>query len=261
MKNIILTAVSLLLITSCTDPKSKLSKQIEDLRMTEKQNFEVKLNLAELQEKYINEFDEDSLTIRFNEEVANFYYQVDSFEKAIQYVDRYNSKYDSSSEKWNMTMLKARSLVNQAKYAEGIIVYEDILQNQSLPMQDVRLLGKAHQFYISDSSFAGRDKHLFKLGGIKEQMNEVDSAILIYSHLYTMYPNSKYGAFSMMKHSDLLEKTAEVEKSKAVLAKLIEAYPETQFAKDAKILLDENLIGQTAEEQLNYILNKKKLNN
>lgn len=261
MKNIFIVAVGLLAISSCTDPQTKLSKQIEELRLSEKQNFETKQKLAQLQEEFIKNFSTDSLTISFNEEVANYYYQVDSFQKAIEYVDLYNSRYDSSGEKWNMTMLKARSLVNQQKYADGITVYEEILQNQSLPMLDVRLLGEAHQHFINDSNFAARDKHLFKLGGIKEQINELDSAMLIYSHLYTQYPNSKYGAFSMMKHSDLLEKSGEVEQSKSVLEKLIETYPDTQFAKDAKILLDENLLGQTPEEQLDYILNKKKLNN
>ena len=84
--------------------------------------------------------------------------------------------------------------------------------------------------------------------------------IVAYEGFLDKYPNSRYVPSALALLSDKLERNGEVERAKEVLKTIIEKYPESEQAATARTMLEKNLVGLSAEEQLERILKDKAAN-
>ena len=68
---------------------------------------------------------------------------------------------------------------------------------------------------------------------------------------------STIGPSVMMVYADKLEKNGDIDEAKSVLNVIMSQYPESSQAATAKSMIDNELVGLTAEEQLEKILTEQ----
>ncbi len=247
------------LVVACTNPKEKLLGDIDKL-MNQDQSFETKKGIAELQEQFVAKYPNDSNAQYFMENYINFYAKIDSNDKAIALAQQYLSTYDSSVERNNMRIIIGQALSKKGEHEQVITHFEALMKDMNVPVADLRLVGASHLALLSDTTNKERDEHQFKYAGIVEQTMGLEAAADQYKRLYTDFPTSKYAPFGMTKHADVEERNGNLDEAKKILNTLIETYPDSKFAADARIMIEQDLLGMSAEEQLDQILKNQSSN-
>ncbi|MDB2467129.1 tetratricopeptide repeat protein [bacterium] len=255
-KTLAIVSISLALV-ACSDKKAELKSEIDALGAAEYQDGETKRELCEKQTDYINAFPKDSASEFYMESVALYLNRVDSFETSQTYTERYIETYPSAQNLVEMKLLRARNYVGMQKADSAYYVYDDVVSETILSNDDLRKLKAVLLELSEDESRDDQDVMLFKLGGVTEEILGFADAAKVYADLYTRFPESKYAAFGMMKHGDMMERQQQIDSAKAVYTALIKRYPESKHAADAKVMMETDVIGLSAEEQLQKILEAK----
>lgn len=255
-KTIAFLSISLAL-ASCSDKKAELKSEIEALGSAEYQNGETKRELCSKQIDYINAYPKDSASEYYMENVALYLNRVDSFDLSQTYTERYIEAYPNAKNLVEMKLVRARNYVGMQKPDSAYLVYDDVVSETILSNDDLRKLKAVLLELSEDDSRDDQDVMLFKLAGVTEEILGFADAAQVYADLYTRFPDSKYAAFGMMKHGDMMERQQQIDSAKAVYSLLIERYPDSKHAADAKVMMETDVIGLSAEEQLQKILEAK----
>jgi tetratricopeptide (TPR) repeat protein len=246
-----------LLFASCSDPKTTLREKIEALALSETLSVDTKTELAALQVKYIDQFPEDSVTQTYHENVAMYYINIDSNDLAQQYALQYIEKFPASENLQSMQLVVAKALYNKGDLKGAINSFEHLQNSTNLPVGDTRLLAKAHLTLAQDSTADNRDHHYYKYAALSEQVDGLGASIDNYAYFIETFPNSILTPGAMMVYADKLERNKELDKAKSVYAKVIALYPESPQYNTAKTMIDQDLVGLTADQQLDKILKAK----
>lgn len=258
-KNILFPILALCTVigmSSCTDPKQKLVNEIEEIQAVEVQTGETKAKLAELQESYVMQFPDDSISETYLENAAMYFQLTQKNEKAIALAHLHLERYPKSENAITMTSNIAKSYADLNKYDSAIAYFEKAQTIGNTPIGDLRVWGSMLDKMLRDPNTPDKDECLMKYAGILEQTEGPSSSIEQYQRLYGEYSDSKYAPYALMKHETLMEGMGEIDSARALLEMLIERYPESKFANDAKSMIENDLLGKTPEEQLEILLNK-----
>jgi tetratricopeptide (TPR) repeat protein len=172
------------------------------------------------------------------------------------YLERYNTP--DNTEIGTMYLNAARAYSDEKQVDSAIRYTEKAMKEVDVSLADLRFLGEQFKKMAADSAAENRDRYLMKYAGIVEQTQGLGEAAREYQRVYLEYPNSEYAPYCMTKHAIILEAQGELEKTREVYTKLIEMYPESNFAKNAQSMIDNDLLGKSAEEQLKILREKNK---
>ena len=247
-------------LTACTDKQAELKEDIIGLVFTKRHNDKTRAQLALLQEEYIAQYPTDSFTQSCLENVSFFYLNVDSLEKAKSYARQYVKAYPESENAKDVELVIAKAFYKQARYLEAVEVYERVQNRGDFSISDTRNLSFALKDASRDTTLPNSDYLYYKSVACEELVNGLPEAIMAYEGFLDKYPNSRYVPSALALLSDKLERNGEVERAKEVLKTIIEKYPESEQAATARTMLEKNLVGLSAEEQLERILKDKAAN-
>ncbi|MFT5512677.1 MAG: outer membrane protein assembly factor BamD (BamD/ComL family) [Bacteroidia bacterium] len=253
-------AIFLLLFTGCGNPKIELQDKIDALILSKTQSAETKASIAELQTQFIEAFPEDSMSQAYLENVSFYYLLVDSTALAKKYANQYVEQYPTSENASDIKLIVGKADMKEKNYKAAIANLESVQNEKMLSVSDMRLLAEAHLALVSDSTAEGADLHYFKYAALLEQTVGIEASIDAYSKFKQMFPNSDYGPSAMMLYADKIERTGDAGRAVKALEDLIEQYPESEQAGTARVMLQKNLVGLTAEQQLGIILRDKSSN-
>jgi len=243
-------------LSSCTDSKTKLSTEIASVQEAEIQNGETKAKLAELQETFVNEYPNDSMSQMYLENIAMYNQLTNHDDKAIDLSKRYLNTYPGSDNASTMILGIAKAFAHKGESDSAIHYFEEAQNQGQIPISDLRVLAEVLRNQVNNEEFSNRDQSLMKFAGIVESIQGPDAAIVQYKRLYTEFSESKYAPYGMMKHEGILEAKGDIKGATVLLNQIISDYPESTFATDAKSMLENDLLGKSAEEQLEILLNK-----
>lgn len=243
-----------IVLTACTDSQSTLRQKIDDLQLSETLNAETRAELARLQESYVAKYPKDSATQSYLENLSFYFLNIDSTQKARTYANQYLESYPESDNANDIRLVIAKSHHKDGAYSTAIEKFEAVQNNALLHVADVRLLLACHKAMLDDSTTKDADVHYFKYAALVEQVEGVQAAIEVYDKFTELYPNSSYGPSVLMLYSDKLERNGQLEEAKKVLQELVDRYPTSPQASSAKAMLEQDLVGLSAEEQLDKIL-------
>lgn len=100
-------------------------------------------------------------------------------------------------------------------------------------------------------------EYLFKAGEISSALNLSDAAIGYFQNLYTKFPKDEKAVFAMFIHAFILEnQLMDLEKAKAKYQEVIDKFPGTQQATDAKASIEH--LGKSPEDLIKEFEAKNK---
>lgn len=245
-------------IQSCKDKATKLQEEIADLEAREVQNGDSKAELNQKYELFAREYPNDDRSKTYLENATLFNQLTNNYEKAIELGQLYNKRYPESENKSAILISMGKAYAGMNEYDQAITQFEAAEEIAPLANADQRVYGEAFFNKIQDTTLEHRDEHLLKYVGIVEQAQGPNQCVPFLQSIYTDYPKSKYAPFAMMKHESIMEENGDIEGAKKMLERIIAEYPESNFARDAEHMLENDLLGKSAEEQLEAILSKKK---
>lgn len=248
------------LLTACSDPKVDLQKEIDALMLTQTHTPETRAKLAVLQESFVNQFPTDSLSQSYLENVSFYFLNIDSTIKAKKYAQQYIDAYPTSENAIDIELIIAKAYYKEQDYLKAIDAFEQVQNKHLITVADTRLLAAAHLAVLADSTAPNADVHFFKYAALIEQTEGLQASINAYSEFSERFPSSSYTPSVWMLYSDKLERNGEIEAAKKVLQQVIDVYPKSQQASTAKVMIEKDLVGLTAEEQLERILQENSTN-
>ncbi|MCO4820348.1 MAG: hypothetical protein KC517_12075 [Bacteroidetes bacterium] len=254
--------IGLFLLSSCGNPKTDLLSKIENLttELSENQSGQGRAELANLQASYVDAYPTDSVSKAYLENISFFYLMVDSTALAKKYANQYLSQYPEDKNANDIALVVAKAELKEGNYKVAVEAFESVQQNTMLSVTDMRSLSEALLALAQDDDIDGNDVYYFKHAAILEQTQGMQASIDALSVFHTKYPASTIGPSVMMVYADKLEKNGDIDEAKSVLNLIMSQYPESSQAATAKSMIDNELVGLTAEEQLEKILQNKSSN-
>ena len=247
-------------IVACSSPTVDLGKEIEALMLTKTHTPETRAKLAMLQEDFVAQFPEDSLTQVYLENLSFYNLNVDSTAKATKYAQQYVNAYPTSDNAQDIELVIAKAYNKEGRYLEAIEVFERVQNKGPLSIADSRKLGSALMNASQDSTAANSDFLYYKWAALQEQIDGLPGAIKAYEGFIETFPASGYMASALTLYADKLERNGDIEAAKKTLQRLVSDYPESPQAGTARTMLEKDLVGLSAEEQLERILADKATN-
>ena len=263
MKTFLYTLViGLFVVTGCGNPQTDLRNKIDTLtaELDKQQSGQGRADLANLQATYVDTYPADSVSKAYLENISFYYLMVDSTTLAKKYANQYLTQYPEDQNANDIALVVAKAELKEKNYKVAVAAFESVQQNTMLSVTDMRSLGEALLALAEDDDMDGNDVYYFKHAAILEQTQGMQASIDALSMFQTKYPESKIGPSVMMVYADKLEKNGDIDEAKSVLNVIISQYPESSQAATAKSMLDNQLVGLTAEEQLEKILKNKSSN-
>ena len=261
-KYIYLSIVGLFLLNSCGDPKTDLANKIEALshELDKEQSGAGRAELANLQASYVDAYPEDSVSKAYLEHISFYFLQVDSTGLAKKYAQQYLAQYPEDKNANDIALVVAKAELKDKNYLVAVKAFESVQQNTMMSIADMRLLSNALLAVAEDENADDRDVYYFKHAAILEQTQGIEASINALGAFQSKYPNSEIGPSVMMVYADKLEKNGDLDEAKSVLKIIMEQYPNSPQAATAKSMLENELVGLTAKEQLEKLLKNKSTN-
>ena len=256
MKNVYLFLIGLVALSGCTQSKKDMLNQINGIANAKIQNGENKAKMNALKRQFIEQFPEDSLAKTFHEDVIVYYELVDSFDLSLQLAEQYLSLYPNSEALSDLYLTMGHAYTGLGKYTSALSYFEKTQEARDLTTGELRDLDEILKNLVDSASGQQKADYIRKRAGVAQVISTPMDAMMLYHELYTDFPNSSYAPFAMMQHASVLESTGDLAGAQELLEKLIKTYPESSFAKDAERMIKLGLLGKSAEEQLEIILNQ-----
>ena len=252
----------LFVFSSCSDPKTTLTDKIEQLtqELDKNQSGTGRAELAALQANFVDEFPNDSLSKSYLENISFYYLMVDSTSKAKKYASQYVAQYPDDKNTNDIALVVAKAELKEQNYLAAIKAFEKVQQNTMLSVSDTRLLGEALLAASEDDDLEDRDMYYFKHAAVLEQTQGIQASIDALAQFQTLFPKSTIGPSVMMVYADKLGSAGDLAEAENVLNIIIKQYPDSPQAATAKTMIEKDLVGLSADEQLKKILEDKSTN-
>ncbi len=260
-----LKIISIVLITAfaaCTSKKDKLTKEIYALETSDSSSTPKGMNdLAELYYDYSKNFTKDSISEKYLFKGFMFKYILERWDDAIKYSDFYKKNYPVT-ENWHSINLKLADVYDKGKNNLDSAVHYYLLAKGKarFSTDDYRKASSALKKWANANTKSDkRAGILYNAAIFSQTATEYDSAVRLYVEVANQYPAydkspDALTAAGFICWNDLKKP----EQGKIYYQKLIEKYPNDSLAKDAKIILNENIMGMSDLELAEYLMKKNK---
>ncbi|MCB9261753.1 MAG: hypothetical protein H6607_05200 [Flavobacteriales bacterium] len=240
---------------SCTDSKEKLAEKIAALETGEVQNAETKKELNALYEQYALKYPDDSASQFYTENAAMYAFLTNDLDRALKLSENSLNRYKNK----DIMPVIAKIYGLQGKSDSCLAVFENYakLDGKKLEFADARIYVDNLTKVLKSKKDEEISKFVSEKAAFVESQVGVEPLIPLFEMVYNTYPKNEFSPLAMARHAEFLSEIGNVEQATAMFQKLIATYPDTQLAKDAQIMIDNNMIGKTAEEQMQIIMKKK----
>jgi len=172
-------------------------------------------------------------------EQALSYFRNRKYDKAIQVFERVIFYHASSEYVDDAQFMLGRAYLEKKDYAQAIVEFDYLIRN--FPNSQ----------FLEEAFLYRAKSHLFKAPGYEKDQDETKNAISLFDEFLTRFPNSKYAneakelilyarnrlAKKELENGKLYERLKETDSAILYFKYVIENYPETKFASEAKFHL------------------------
>jgi outer membrane protein assembly factor BamD (BamD/ComL family) len=257
-KHLLLIAVSFL-VASC-NPQKSLQTKIEKLSQ-EYAGGKVELTnkLASTMAEYAIKYPNDSLSQGYLSLAAQYFSAANDQDEAIHACEKFAELYPNSEAKTEMYLIQARAYSALDKSDSCIKYFERVGASFDYSGTDKHLWKKAYLDYIEKNPNGDQSiDYSIKAANLLAASGSGDQAIILLNKIVEGSPDSKFAPYALMRIADIQENDlSNIEGAEMSLKRLIELYPSSNFANDAKIILEKGLLGLTEEEQFAKIIGKE----
>lgn len=259
MKNRILVVSFLITLATMVGCKSDQEKMID--RITELESIDTgashQKELAGLYDNYLSKYETDSATgIQYAQDAAKYYSIFEEYDQSNHMLDMLRDMMgDSAYFTSEYAVLKGDNYRNAKKPDSAVIAYEAITNYKNLNPQTSIHLVMCYQDYASQIvNENAKGELLVKAANLLQASGNQHEALAQYTDFYKKYPESEYTTYAMMRSVDLLENQfKDLDSARSILETIVEKYPEDHFADEAKIYLENDLLGKTDLEKLEIV--------
>jgi len=247
-------------ILSCTSKKEKLSEAILKIENSDSSSTKTGFNqLAELYYEYANSFADDTLSEKYLYKGFIFKYITEHWDDALKYSKVYKGRYPQS-ENFHRINLKLADLWARGKNNKDSAVHYYLLAAGKIEFSSEEYRNGAKTL----ESFAHKQPEnskstalLYEAARFYQTCGDFEPAINAYLEVANKNPDFVQSPDALMAAgfiywNDLKDNI----NAKAVYQKLCEKYPAHPLAKEAKTILDENMLGMTEMELAEYLSKK-----
>jgi len=254
--NMMKTKIFLLLLvvgtfTSC-DKKQKLKDQIATLEsQSPVDNSQSRMELAKAYISYANQFPSDSLAEQYHHSAVAIATSSKNHESAVQYGNEFLDKFPNSPIKDEVVLLIARSYFHQGNSDSAVALFESVPMGSSFASTDLHYMKKAYLLFLKDHPKDERSiDYSIKAANLLAESGSANKAVDLLLGLVKNHPDSEFSPYALMRSADILEvQSKNLPEAETTLKRLIEEYPESNFARDARIILEKGLLGLSDEEK------------
>ena len=236
----------------------KLKNDIADL---EKRQMELtpaeRRSLNWMYAEYAQLQSQDSVSMGYLAQAAQYFQIIGANDTALQLSRAFMELYDSNRYTRDIYLSMARVYLDQHASDSSIANYERAQQIASLDRSDLKDLGAAFTQISADPKSPRAEEAMIKSANIHVELGETTEAAHLYSRFVKLYPQSTYSPYAYTRWADVLEREGKLDEAKKVLETLIEAFPDDNFANDARITLEKDLLGKTDEEKFAIITGER----
>jgi len=247
-------------VLSCTSKKDKLTEAILKIENSDSSSTKTGFNqLAELYYEYANSFADDTISEKYLYKGFIFKFITEHWDDALNYSKVYKSRYPQS-ENYHRINLKLADLWARGKNNQDSAVHYYLLAAGKVDFstQEYRNAAKtldavAHKKTdnIKSTTFLYESARFYQTCGDFQQAATLYEEVANTKPDFVQSPDALMAA-GFIYWNDIKDNT----KAKTLYQRLCEKYPAHPLAKEAKTILDENILGMSELELAEYLSKK-----
>ena len=258
MNKTILAGMLLLVVSACTDKKTKMFQKIKALEESpEMIEDETMDKIAELKAEYGMEFKDSTANAYLLQAGMHFYYMGNK-EESVDLLKEYLNRDDSSK---NAVLCNYHLGYLAAEQSDFLAMESFFEAAQEISMPSKNQYSEMAKIYKSKID-AGNDQSIKDYDNLARCYSGLGMTAEAINILETGISTRAQDP----KRAELIHKAAFLcwteaqnpEKADTLYNIFLEDYPEHPLAADVQVILDDGLLYMTDEEQIEYIKNKKK---
>ncbi|NUM31167.1 MAG: hypothetical protein HUU47_02445 [Bacteroidetes bacterium] len=254
--------MAIVIIVSCTSKKERLEKEIFDLEISDSSSSPKGMN--ELADKYIlyfKNFPKDTLSEKYLYKAFMFKYLTSHWNEALQLADEYKNTYSQTENLYNIYLKKARIYNENIKNADSATYYFMICDGKiKFSTHEYRQAAIALENWLKTSNINDSAKLAnvsFTSAKYYQLCTDYEKSVKMYEETATRFTKYDKSPQALSTAAFVCwNELKQLQKAKEYYELLIKKYPESQAAKEAKVILKENLLQKTDEELAEYLLKK-----
>lgn len=248
--------IGIIALSSCKSAQEKLQDKIAGLEQIDTGSSHLSA-LADAYMEFLEKFEAgDSIKEAYLSNSATYFAQFDRYEECLNSLKKLRPQMgDTIYLRSRYSALEGYCYAKLGQNDLAITTYEEIARERPLqPTSSIELT----QLYLRKSKESTDQKekenaHL-KAARLLTHSGDIRIALDELTRFYTSYPESDKSPYAMFEAANILEQHfQDIDSAGVLLAKLIDNYPESPFAKDATIYLEKGLLGKTDLEKLKII--------
>ncbi len=245
-------------LVACTSNKEKLAKSIYDLETSDSSATNNGMNnLSDLYFQFSESFPKDSISEKYLYKGFMFKYLTKHWDDAIKFANVYKSRYPNTESYHNIN-LKLADLYNSGKTQLDSAGHYYLLAEGKAQFSTA----EKRQAGIILEKYGNANKNpaaVFSSAKFHQMASEFEDAVRVYDVLATNYPDYNKSPDALLAAGFICwDNIKDSKRATDYYKKLVEKYPNHPLAKEAKTLLDENMLTMTDLELSEYIMNKNK---
>ncbi|MCB9246088.1 MAG: tetratricopeptide repeat protein [Flavobacteriales bacterium] len=259
MKNLV-TALLLILTLAACDKQQQLKNEIAQLELEEAEaSPEGKLALANAYYEYATKYPNDSVSEGYLFRSCGMFAIMEKHEELMKASSAFFAQYDQSPNFSRVQLQRAKSFFVSDMPDSAVVVYEQVRDRAALNGDDLHFLKKTYLKLVEKYPTEERSiDYRIKGSNLLAEAGSGEQAIALLLQVTDSFPESNYCPYALMRAADIAEtRLADIPQAEQLLKRLIYTYPQSNFASDAQIILEKQLLGLTDEEKFQRIVSQQ----
>lgn len=254
--------IILLLIVSCQSKQEQLKAEILALENSDSSSSKSSLNrLSELYYTYASTYEKDSVSEYYLYKGFIFKYITSHWDDAVQYANLYKSRYPVS-ENYHRINLKLADLYRKGKNNPDSAVHYYMITAGKIEFstQEYRTAAQTLEaMTIARPDASKNAERMYQAARFYQSCGDFEPSVKLYMQVADRYAGFAQSPDALMAAGFIYWNDIKDQKNaKACYLKLIERYPKHVLAKEARIILNENILGMSEMELAEYLTKKNK---
>ena len=249
-------------VVGCTSKKEKLAEAIYELETSDSSSTPKGMNdLAEMYYDYAKKFTKDSIAEKYLYKGFMFKYINSQWDDALKFADFYKISYPNT-EYLHSINLKLADVYDKGKNnLDSAVHYYLVARGKTqFSTDDYRKAANTlERWATANPNSTKRADALYEAARFYQTAGDYDTAVRRYAIVANTYPAYEKSPDALMAAGFIcwndLKKPVE---GKLYYTQLTQKYPDHPLAKEAKIILTENIMGMTDMELSEYLMKKNK---
>lgn len=254
--------ISISVAVSCTSKKEKLDKEIFALETSDSSSSQKGMNdLAEKYIEYFKSFPKDSISEIYLYKAFMYKYLTSHWNDALKLTDDYNNAFGKTENLYNIYLKKARIYNEILKNTDSAAYYfmlcdgKILFASQEYRDAAIALENKAFSSNGNDSTLLA--KAAFISAKYYQMCTDFEKSVTMYVKTAETFPKYEKSPQALSTAAFVCwNELKQPQRAKPIYEIILKKYPESEQAKEASVILKENLLQKTDEELAEYLMKK-----